>query len=186
MAYSRKVREAARRYWLLGYSDEKIIPLLKPDFPDEPTPNRPNTILAWRQAEHWEADLEIIAEKAQGFRREELASELGKMSERQLALLSLLDSHAQLMLTARVVKGTDGKPRDTELSASELSQVASALDRSIKNQRLIRGAPTVQAQIDATQDIEIDFNALSLDQIHRIADGEDPRVVLGLHQRGAK
>lgn len=185
MAYSRKVREAARRYWLLGHSDEKILPLLKADFPDEPTPNRPNTILAWRQAEVWETDLEIIAGKAQEKRREELATELAQMNTRQLALLSLLDSHTQLLLTTRMVKGGGGKPIDTQLSAGELAQVAATLDRSIKNQRLIRGVPTTQAKIDAdvSQEIEIDFSRLTREQIHRIADGEDPRTVLGMYNK---
>src|SRR3990172_1087714 len=182
MACSRKVREAARRYWLLGLSDGKMVPKLKADFPGEKTPVRWHTIADWRKAENWEADLEIIVIKATEKRQEELGSELGKMSERQLALLSLLDSHAQLMLTARVVKGAGGKPRDTELSAGELSQIASALDRSIKNQRLIRGVST--EKIESNQEIEIDFKTLTMDQISRIADGEDPRIVLGFFKGG--
>jgi uncharacterized protein YjcR len=119
MACSRKVREAARRYWLLGYSDEKIIPRLAQEFLDEKTPTRPNTILAWRRAEDWEADREIIAVKAQEKRKEELAEEIAKMSEKQLGLLSQLDAHVQLMLS-RVVKSESGEPRDTELTGRRL------------------------------------------------------------------
>ena len=182
MACSRKVREAARRYWLLGYSDEKMVPMLKADFPDEPCPNRANTILAWRQQEDWASDLSIIAAKAQENRREELATELAQMSARQLALLGLLDSHAQLLLTARVVKSESGKMIDTQLGAGEIAQVASALERSIKNQRLIRGVPT---SLDVHgEEMEVDFSKLTDAQLERIRDGEPPRVVL--KKRGAK
>lgn len=177
MAYSRKVRETARRYWLLGYSDEKIIPMLKADFPDEQTPTRWHTITDWRKADNWESDLEIIVIKATEKRQEELATELAQMNTRQLALLSLLDSHVQLMLTARMVKGSDGKSRDTELSAGELSQVASTLDRSIKNQRLIRGVPTEQSRVDSAVTL-INWEELSDEQLGRILQGESPTRVL--------
>ena len=56
MACSRKVREAARRYWLLGYSDEKIIPRLTQEFLDEKTPTRPYTIYDWRKKNQWSDD----------------------------------------------------------------------------------------------------------------------------------
>ena len=56
MACSRKVREAARRYWLLGYSDEKIIPRLTQEFPDEKTPTRLYTIYDWRKKDQWSDD----------------------------------------------------------------------------------------------------------------------------------
>ena len=189
MAYSRTIRESARRYWLLGQSDEKIVPMLKADFPDEQTPARWHTIADWRKAEDWESDLEIIDRKATEKRQEELATELAAMNTRQIALLNLLDSHTQLLLTTRMVKGDGGKPIDTELSAAEVSQLSSALDRSIKNQRRIRGASTAQAQIDAnvrSQEIEIDFKTLTHDQIHRIAEGESPWIVLGLSRQGAR
>jgi hypothetical protein len=107
------------------------------------------------------------------------------MNDRQIALLSLLDSHIQLMLTARMVK-RDGKPIDTELGAGELAQVAAALDRSIKNQRLIRGVPTTQAQVNAdirSQGIEIDFEKLTDEELQRYVDGEDLWNVLGMDQK---
>lgn len=186
MAYSRPVREAARRYWLLGYSDEKIVPLLKADFPNEKTPSRWHTISDWRHLENWETDLEIIAQKATEKRQEELATELAQMNTRQLTLLSLLDSHVQLMLTARLVRGDGGKPIDTQLSAGELAQAAAALDRSIKNQRLIRGAPTTQAQVEASVQLagQVDLTQLTDEELERIAKGEDLFGVLSpLRQR---
>lgn len=176
MAYSRKVREAARRYWLLGYSDEKLIPLLKRDFPDEPTPTRLATIYDWRKRYGWTADIEIIEEKAREKREEELGAELGKMNERQLGLLYLLDSHLQIILTARLVRDESGKPVDTELNMLDLSQAAATLDKSIKNQRLIRSLPTTQAQINSL--INIDPRQLTDEQLERLASGEDPQVVL--------
>jgi len=178
MAYSRKVREAARRYWLLGYSDEKILPMLKADFPDEKTPTRWHTISDWRQAEDWEADLEIIVTKATEKRQEELATELAAMNTRQIALLNLLDSHTQLLLTTRMVKGDGGKPIDTELSAAEVSQLSSALDRSIKNQRLIRNLPTTQSQIESTVNMNLDMKELTDEQLESLVNGERPENVL--------
>jgi len=176
MAYSRPVREAARRYWLLGYSDEKILPLLKADFPDQKTPSRPNTILAWRQADNWFADLEIIAAKAQENRSEEIATELGKMTDRQLGLLHQLDAHVQLMLT-RIVKSETGKPIDTQLEAGELSQLASTIDRSIKAQRLIRGVlPPAKTETSLLD--QIDMEDLSDEELERLSKGENPKRVL--------
>ena len=179
MACSRNVKEAARRYWLLGYSDEKILPLLKRDFPSEKTPSRAKTILEWRQKETWAADLEIIAAKADQKRTENLADELAKMSEKQLGLLTQLDAHLQLLLT-RIVRDQSGKAIDTQLTPSELSQMAQALDRTIKNKRLIRGVPTTQTAIDANVQLagELDVTQFTTEELERIAKGDDLFTVL--------
>lgn len=176
MAYSRKVRETARRYWLLGYSDEKIVPLLKADFPDEPTPNRPNTILAWRQAEVWETDLEIIAAKAQEKRREELATELAAMNAQQLALLALVNGHVQVKLMISLIKDSDGKVKDSRLSDPGLLQIMTTLEKSIKSQRLIRNLPTTQARVDSAMKIE--WEQLTDEQLERLVSGESPENLL--------
>ena len=176
MACSRKVREAARRYWLLGYSDEKIVPRLAQDFPDEKTPARPNTILTWRKQDGWEADLEIIAVKAAEKRSEMLSDEIAQMNAAQLELLTQFEAHLQLLL-ARIVKDECGEAIDSGLTPLELSQMTQVLDKTIKNQRLIRDQPTSQQKIESH--LDIDFSQLTDEQLERIASGEHPATVLG-------
>ena len=176
MACSRKVREAARRYWLLGYSDEKIVSLLVRDFPDEKTPTRPDTIYDWRKKDRWSDDLDIIETKMREKRDEILSDEIAKMNGEQLGLLTRFDTHLQLLLT-RTAKDECGVAIDSGLTPLELSQMAQALDKTIKNQRLIRNQPTSQQKIESH--LDIDFTQLTDEQLERIASGEPPATVLG-------
>ena len=57
---SRKVKEAARRYWLLGYTDPLIISKLKEDFEEVPSIH---TLGNWRKDENWNEDLVIVEER---------------------------------------------------------------------------------------------------------------------------
>lgn len=178
MASSRRVREAARRFWLLGYSDEKIIPLLATDFPDEKTPSRSNTILEWRQKDGWKADLEIIEVKAEEKRREMLSEELAAANEKALTYFDRLDTHMNLMLQRVVRTVVEGVQKivDTQLTAAEIAHLATAGERSIKAQRLIREQST--AHIKTETEYKLNHTLMTDQEVERLADGEPLHAVL--------
>lgn len=174
MSYPRCIRESARRHWLLGLSDEQVMLRLKADFPDKATPSRVNTILKWRKAENWAADLEIIAEKVQKKRTEELADKLIAADEKAFAFLKRFDAHLNLLLQ-RVVRGDNAEIIDTKLTAGDLAHVASAFEKSVRTSRLIRGQSTTYVKTETVYKLK--HSLMTDEEVDRMANGEDLEVV---------
>ncbi len=123
LVYPLKVREKARRLFLLGYTVTAICSL-------QGMPDR-STIRDWRYKEDWDADIPKIQERVREKRIENIATEIAKMDAEQLALLRKMRK-----------KIADHLKLDGLLGAKDLQALSLALDKAIKNERLIKGKVT--------------------------------------------
>lgn len=136
MAYPRKIRTAARRLWVAGYSYEKVINLLKSKFPKENTPPRWKTINGWSNADDWEADRKLVDQKATEKRleeAEEIATDLDREEHRDKTTIEAALQQIRHQLTQ---KTKDGTP--IILTPLDITQLVSAIDKAIRRKRINR------------------------------------------------
>lgn len=132
--YPRKIVEKARRLWLLGYSLRSIAKL-------EGMPGK-GAITEWSHRFNWKSDLAAVQAKVAEKRIENIATELAKMDEEQLALLSKMRKKIAQHLK---VEGM--------LEARDIQSLSLALDKAIKNERLIKGAVTERSEAETSINI---------------------------------
>lgn len=130
--YPAKVMEKARRLWLLGYTYSAISRI-------KDMPNNKKTYSKWRTKFDWDKDLDGIKERTREKRIENISTELAKLDSDQLAILKKMRKQI-------------GKHLEMEamLEARDIQSLSIALDKAIKNERLIVGQATERQQTEVS------------------------------------
>lgn len=141
--YPRHIIDEAKRLWLAGYSPERVARLSH-------MPNDPHTIRRWEKKEGWRSLADKAMKKANGKLVTKIANSLADMDDQQMELLG--DMREQI----RVHMGFD------ILDPKDIKALTDALDKVVRNERLIRGEATERAEdtVDVTMSWkDIIFNA---------------------------
>jgi len=169
---TRETIEKAFWLWINGYTYAEIAA--------EVGVSREHTVRAWRDKYRWEERAPEVRRNLDAKNNQRLADQILADEADDLKTIISLREHAK----ANIGKQIDGK---TEmLTPKNIQTLASALDTMSRRKRIIRqGHDTVDgAIIKKEAEITINFGELSREQIKRIADGEDPRVVMGITGAG--
>ena len=165
---TRETIERAFWLWLNGYSLTEVA--------QEVGVSKERTIAAWRDRYGWEERSVKVRRHLDDKKNQRIADQILADEADDLKTIINLREHAK----ANIGKQINGK---TEmLTPKNIQTLASALDTMSRRKRIIRqGHDTIdRAIIKKEAEITINFGELSREQIKRIADGEDPRVVMGL------
>lgn len=128
-SYPQWVRDEAKRLWLKGYSSEKISKL--PHMPD-----RRQTIDDWKIDEDWRGLAKRAVQKANNKMVGKIADSMSEMDDQQLDLLSKVREHINVHLGFDI------------LDPKDLKALTESLDKTVKNERLIRGQATDRQEAD--------------------------------------
>ena len=171
MQGKRPTRETVERafwLWISGYTYREIAV--------EVGVSKEHTIMGWKNRYAWEERGAEVRQSLNTRNNQRLADQILADEADDLKTIINLREHAK----ANIGKQVNGK---TEmLTPKNIQTLASALDTMSRRKRIIRqGHDTIdRAIIKKEAEITINFGELSREQIKRIADGEDPRVVMGL------
>lgn len=117
--YPRSVMDEARRLYIKGYSPDKIARL--PHMPSSVT-----TIHDWKVKEGWREERNLIFIRAKELRIEKTAQKFSDMDIRQMELLFDLSEEVRKSIHGNYL-----------LMPQDLNYLAMAVDKIIKNERLI-------------------------------------------------
>lgn len=136
MAYPTKIRTAARRLWMEGYSYDKVVEMLKRRYPKEPTPSKEHTIISWSQTEDWAVDKALMDVKTAEIRRNDvdlIASDLIAEENRDKKIMETALSHIRVQMSKR---DPQGKPMPIDHKA--INNLVNAADKAIRRKRINR------------------------------------------------
>lgn len=128
--WTRSVIDEARRLYLKYYSPEQIAKLPH-------MPSRSQTIHDWKLREGWLEERHLISIRAKELRIEKYAQKFSDMDVRQMELLFDLSQKVRKSMNGNYVK----TPQD-------LNYLAMAVDKIIKNERLIDDRVTERQAIN--------------------------------------
>ena len=136
MAYDLETKEKARMMWLKGISFDNIAKELGSNL---------TTMFNWSVEGAWKDDLEEIQKQIKIKTNEKVVDDIDKMN--QIHLAQLAASHT-LIRDARVrvealIKNSDKyKPHELRALTGAIRDLASTLETTVKNERLIRNVST--------------------------------------------
>lgn len=159
MAYPRKIKDAARRLWLSGYSYEKVIIKLKKAFPKGEAPRRWQTIKDWQLKDGWKIDAQIIEQKSAKNREKETDEIVEAHRAKEIRDLETLDA---LLLHARAHIGKKDKAGKAQiLGVAEIKALAQAINMIHSRERINRYGfdKTTKVDVNDTSDLSANPNA---------------------------
>ena len=127
--WDRGIKDKARALYLKGYTIPKIARL--PDMPD-----RINTIHHWKKREGWIEERELVQVRAKELRIEKYADELSDIDVRQMEQLFDLSKEVSKVMGS-----------DYILTPQDVNYLSMAMDKIIKNERLITDKVTEKQEV---------------------------------------
>ena len=156
MAYDLETKEKARMMWLKGISFETIAEELAINM---------NTVFNWSVADNWKDDVKEIKKKVKEKSNDKLADDIDKMNQMHLAQLAashtlIRDARVRvenlLQTNLETITVEDEKLIQRPMKSSEIRSLtsavrdlASAIDITLKGERLIRNIVTEKKEISA-------------------------------------
>ena len=136
MAYDLETKEKARMMWLKGISFDNIAKELGSNL---------TTMFNWSVEGAWKDDLEEIQKQIKIKTNEKVVDDIDKMNQIHLAQLAAshaLIRDARVRVEALINHSDKYKPHELRALTGAIRDLASTLETTVKNERLIRNVST--------------------------------------------